>query len=264
MAKESRVSDEAWRAARLRWERGEASIQQVADSIGVSKALVMKRKASEGWQLGIGVAAVTNKGPSGERSNFTESAVGSGTRAGMVTGHHGESRVPAVAPAGDTMPTPTPDSWAFKVAEPPADLTPMMRRDWIRRECEILAQRVGARHELELRSLQNAFATEMTKGDAKERGPALRLKALTEAIEKRHAMQRAGLIDFTKQRMGEFAGMPSPGIVFVVHVVPGMRFDRGAPEPVAGTKLVEVGSYADVLDVISRGDVVDLESKEVI
>lgn len=263
MAKESRVSDEAWRAVRLRWERGEASIQQVANSIGVSKALVMKRKASEGWQLGVGVAAAAWKRTPEAQALFTESVDARVARAGSVTGHQAEIRAPAIASAGDAMPTPTPDSWAFKIAEPPADLTPMMRRDWVRRECEILAQKTGSRHELELRSLQNAFATEMAKGDAKERGPALRLKALTEATEKRHAMQRAGLIEFTKQRMGEFAGMPSTGIVFVVHLVPGMSFDRDPPDPVAGTKLLEVGSYDDALDVISRGDMVEVTTKEI-
>ncbi|MFL9987646.1 helix-turn-helix domain-containing protein [Paraburkholderia sediminicola] len=267
MAKKILSPDEMNEARRL-YEREGWGYGRIATKFSVSKPTV--QGWAKNWQREYGVAPLPagkkveeGKGAAGEGAKFTGNSVASPSQRGYSYPGATENRTPAAAPAGDAEPTPTPDSWAFKIAEPPADLTPTLRRDWVRRECEILAQKMGSRHELELRTLQNAFATEMTKGDAKERGPALRLKALTEATEKRHAMQRAGLIDFTKQRMGEFAGMPSTGIVFVVHLVPGMSFDRDPPEPVAGTKLVEVGSHDEALDVARHGDVVDVEAKEV-
>ncbi|MFX1716737.1 hypothetical protein [Paraburkholderia sp. A1RO-5L] len=92
MANESRVSDEDWRAARLRWESGEASVKQVADSIGVSKALVMKRKAAEGWQLRINVPPVPVGGAAQANFKVTESAGVSGRQAPPVTGHPSDTR----------------------------------------------------------------------------------------------------------------------------------------------------------------------------
>ncbi|WP_321854178.1 hypothetical protein [Paraburkholderia tropica] len=141
-----------------------------------------------------------------------------------MTDHHGEipgATTGCVADASAATPTASPSVWAHQIAEPPDELPPLLRHNWIRRECEILSQKMGARHENELRSLQNAFAIEVTRGDPKDRGPSLRLKALTEATEKRQAMQRAGLIAYTKQRMGDFAGMPS-GATIIVHHMPGV------------------------------------------
>lgn len=62
MPKESKVSEAAWRDAQEKWESGSQgfdSIQKVADFLGVSKALVMRKKTADGWVLGGGVSDVT-------------------------------------------------------------------------------------------------------------------------------------------------------------------------------------------------------------
>lgn len=92
MAKESRVSDDDWHAARRRWESGEASFKQISDSIDVSKSLVLKRKAAEGWQLRIGVSPVPVGGAAQSNSKVTESAHDPARQAASVTGYKSDTR----------------------------------------------------------------------------------------------------------------------------------------------------------------------------
>jgi hypothetical protein len=266
MASESRVSDGAWIDARRMWERGEASVKQVADSLGVSKSLVMKRKAAEGWQLNIGVAPVLVGGAAKPNSKVTENAGERVNRTGSVSGH--QAKIAASQPASMPSPAPTHSAHAsspskpayaatgaFQIAEPAKNLAPALRREHIRRECEALATAMNDRHALELRSLQAAFATEMNKGNPNERGAALRIKALTEATAMRHKMQRETLIDFTKLRLGEFDGLGT-GTVIIVHMVPGLQFDGGAP--VAGTRAVQAASIEDAARLMGA-DVIDVD-----
>jgi hypothetical protein len=219
MAKESRVSDEAWRAARLRWERGEASIQQVADSIGVSKALVMKRKASEGWQLGIGRAAMTNKGPSGERSNFTESAVGSGTRVGMVTGHQAEKQ-PA-APAA-------PAAQSERQSARPQFSNAADEMEWIEQQVSIREKAILDRHTTELKVLANSIYDAARKTGKAEMGAASRAaNQLSQALERKQKMEREHCAMQTRIELGAHYGAGPRPPVIVVHLHPGEQLTDG-------------------------------------
>jgi len=212
MAKESRVSDEAWRAARLRWERGEASIQQVADSIGVSKALVMKRKASEGWQLGIGRAAMTNKGPSGERSNFTESAVGSGTRVAMVTGHQAEKQ-----PAAPTAPA----AQSEGQSAPPQFSNAADEMEWIEQQVSIREKAILDRHATELKALANSIYDAARKTGKVEMGAASRAaNQLSQALERKQKMEREHCAMQTRIELGAHYGAGPRPAVIVVHQHP--------------------------------------------
>ncbi|WP_168794462.1 hypothetical protein [Paraburkholderia aromaticivorans] len=191
-----------------------ASVQQVADSIEVSKALVMKRKASEGWQLGIGVAGVTTKGPSGERSYFTESAVGSGTRAGIVTGHQAEKQ-PA-APAAHAAQS------EGRSARPQfpngAD-----EIEWIEQQVSIREKAILDRHTTELRALTNSIYDAARKTGKVEMGAASRAaNQLSQALERKQKLEREHCAMQTRIELGAHYGAGPRPAVIVVHCMPGV------------------------------------------
>jgi hypothetical protein len=266
-----KITEEQWAAARKRYETepglGYGTLAQAFDC---SKNLVARKAKEQGWQKGIGVLVQVHAKASDGNPKFTESAGASDAQAVHVYAEPTENRVAGAALSASSPPAhsaqPEKSSKAapasagvFQIAEPADDLSPALRREHVRRECEALATAMNGRHALELRGLQNAFATDITKGDPKDRGPALRLKALTESTAMRHKMQREALTDFAKLRLGEFDGIGT-GVMFVVHLVPGLRIGEGEPAPVAGTKLVQVASLEDATRVL-RGDVVDVEAK---
>lgn len=234
---QQKVTDEQWAEARKRYETEPGmGLGKIAQVLDCSKSLVA-RKAREGrWQKDVGVPGKVHKGASPSDSKLTQNAVHSAT---LSPGVHGVTdqtsgqvgdvyRMPALAaptpaaggPVG-MLPTPPHESTAFKIAEPPADLGIIERLDWVRREFNVLEQKMGDRHETERRALQSEFAIEMTKGVRTDRGPSLRLKALTEALAARQEMQKAALEEYRESRLKEYAGVYSSDLVIVAVEVPG-------------------------------------------
>ena len=146
------------------YEREGLGYGRLAQKYGMTKAGIQSLARRGKWQRDPGVLPAQKERPKVQgdgdsTSKVTGNAVAGETQSGYSYPRAPEKRLPVAPPTCDSEPPPPPpDSWAFKIAEPSADLTPMMRRDWVRRECEILAQKTGSRHELELRSLQNSGA----------------------------------------------------------------------------------------------------------
>jgi hypothetical protein len=237
--------DVDWDAAAKRYRETDIGKGKLSEELGVSKALVVRKLKNVQKNVGVPLAKNAAKLtlPDGVVGNpiFTENAVSSPKQSPGVTGVTDQTsgqvgdvyRMPALAAptpvAGSAVglfPTPSHESAVFKIAEPPADLGIIERLDWVHREFNVLEQRLGDRHETERRALQNDFAVEMTKGVRTDRGPSLRLKALTEALAARQDMQRAALEKYRETRLKEYAGVYSSSLVIVAVLVPGLSFTK--------------------------------------
>lgn len=233
----AKITDEQWHAAREMYENDpNAGYGTIATQVlDCSRSLVAKRAAKERWQKRDGVVPAAKKGAGVSAPKFTENTGASETRSAATHTDGAESSgqigdvyrapallapKPAVGGVGNDLATPRHESQAFRIAEPPADLGIIERLDWVRREFNVLEQKMGDRHETERRALQNEFAIELTKGVRTDRGPALRLKALTEALGARQSMQKAALEEYRENRLKEYAGVYSSSLIIVAVPVP--------------------------------------------
>lgn len=237
--------DVDWDSAAKRYRETDIGMGKLSEELGVSKALVVRKLKKVQKNVGVPPAKNAAKTPLPDGvirpPIFRENAVarpGQGSAVSGVTdqtsGQVGDiyrapallAPAPAAGGAVGLFPTPSHESAVFKIAEPPADMGIIERLDWVRREFNLLEQKMGDRHETERRALQNDFALEMTKGVRTDRGPSLRLKALTEALAARQDMQKAALEEYRETRLREYAGVYSSSLVIVAVPMPGFSFTK--------------------------------------
>lgn len=251
MARESRVSDEDWRAVRLRWENGEVSVKQIADSIEVSKSLVMKRKAAERWQLRIGVPPVPVGGAAQANSKVTEIAGVSGRQAPPVPGHHSDTHASHaesgsvvsgvfVASGVTTNVTPAEPVYADEL-QVPENLDEWEREAWIKAAIVRRQKVINARHLKELQAVRSqlyaAIKQITVKGGA---GIALAAERSINGLLKVQAGEMEAELQRVKLEVSEFVGKPlkpTPARIHV-HMQPGVRI--GAPD-VVPAEVINIG-----------------------
>jgi hypothetical protein len=213
VANESRVTDDAWREARRKWECGEASVQKIADSLGVSKALVMKKKAAEGWQLAIGVAPVPVGGAAQANAKVTESAGASQTRTGSVTGHPGAESPRALPPDAVVSevvvarPAAAPAPSHMDEIRVPDHLDDDEREEFVKRAIVGRQKAIHARQAKELSAVRSQLYAAI-KGATSKGGStvAMAVKNSIMALASLHEQEEAAELKRVRLEFDEFAG----------------------------------------------------------
>lgn len=207
--KESRISPEDWFAARRSWESdATVSYAQVADSLGVSKALVAKKARSEKWQRGLAASFSSKLDAVHETPKFTENARPSPMQAPMVHGVRAEKESPASQL----------NNGAADIPVMPPGLTLDQQQDWI--EGAVLA-RQRALNDSQAREIRAAKSTVYTaiKTAGKDGGfdAARTARQVVSALAETHKSEMTNEIERVKLALNAFQGGRPRGCQIVVH-----------------------------------------------
>jgi hypothetical protein len=219
--KESRVSEEDWKAARRRWESDATySYAQVADSLGVSKPLVGKRSKAEGWVKDSVRGDNPAKAGVGSDPKLTQVARDPGVSAPTVDGGQVRFQAPgdaAAAQASSEMPA---------MPERPVFAHAGEEREWIERQVAERQDALVDKFDKEIKALTGKVYEAVRKAGSEGGWDAARsADKLAMTLERTQRMTLANEAMRTRRQLGEFCGVGPRACIIVVHVMPGFSLD---------------------------------------
>jgi hypothetical protein len=220
---ESRISPEEWFSARRSWESdATVSYAQVADSLGVSKALVAKRARKEKWQRGFAASVSSMPVAVLETPRFTEKPQSAHIQAPVVHGVRGDKEPPATLL----------NNGAADIPVMPEGLSPAERLVFVR---DAIVARQTAMNQNQAKELRAAKATVYAaiKSAGKDGGydAARTARQVVSALAENHKGEMANEVERVRLDLNQFQCADYKRVIIIVHQRAGCGINRdNSPE----------------------------------